>query len=145
MTTQTQRSLYDRDFYLWIETTAKLLRDKKFEEIDLENLIEEIDAMGRSEKRELRNRLTVLLMHLLKWEYQPSMRSNSWKATIAEQRCQIKLLLEDSPSLKNLIADVKPDCYESAVLKAVAETGLSKDSFPETCPFSEEEIFFGDF
>jgi hypothetical protein len=145
MTTQTQKSLYDRDFYLWIETTAKLLRDRKFNQIDLDNLIEEIESMGRSEKRELKSRLTVLLMHLLKWEYQQEMRSNSWKATIVEQRYQIKLLLEDSPSLKNLISDAIPDCYEGAVLKASAETGLSKNSFPEQCPFSVEEIIWCDF
>lgn len=138
-------SLYEKDFYLWIETTAKLLREKKFSELDIDNLIEEIESMGRSEKRELRNRLTVLLMHLLKWKYQPQMRSNSWKATIIEQRKQIEWLLLDSPSLKNKIGEILIDCYEGAILKAVAETGLSEQTFPQQCPFSVQETLTRDY
>nr|WP_245817371.1 DUF29 domain-containing protein [Hydrococcus rivularis] len=84
-TDETAKSLYDRDFLMWLETTAQLLRQKKFEQLDLDNLIEEIESMARSEKRELYNRLTLLLTHLLKWKYQPDKRSNSWISTIREQ------------------------------------------------------------
>ena len=89
----TNDNLYDQDFYLWIETISKQLKAGKFAEIDLANLIEEIESMGKSEKRELKSRLIVLLMHLLKWQYQPEKRSESWRSTITEQRICIELLL----------------------------------------------------
>ena len=109
-TITTNANLYEQDFYLWIETTAKQLKAGKFAEVDLDNLIEEIESMGRSEKRELKSRLIVLLMHLLKWQYQPEKRSESWRSTITEQRISIEALLEDSPSLQPLIAEVFADC-----------------------------------
>lgn len=107
-------NLYEQDFYLWTQTIAHQLKENNFNEIDIPNLIEEIESMGRSEKRELKNRLIVLLMHLLKWQYQPEKRSESWRSTISEQRICIETLLEDSPSLQPLLAEVFEDCYQSS-------------------------------
>jgi hypothetical protein len=142
---ETSNSLYDRDFHLWLETTADLLRQKKFDRLDLGHLIEEIEAMGRNEKRELYNRLIVLLMHLLKWEYQPSHRSNSWLATINEQRRQIVKLLADSPSLKTYFQESFQECYQIARKDASKETGLSLDNFPEQFSFEQETVLNPDF
>lgn len=144
-TDETAKSLYDRDFLMWLETTAQLLRQKKFEQLDLDNLIEEIESMARSEKRELYNRLTLLLTHLLKWKYQPDKRSNSWISTIREQRRQIGLLLADSPSLRNRIEEIFNTCYQDAVEDASFETRLSKNIFPERCPFSLANILAPNF
>jgi hypothetical protein len=132
-------SLYEQDFYLWIQTTAQQLKEGKFDEVDLTNLIEEIESMGRSEKRELKSRLIVLLMHLLKWQYQPEKRSESWRSTISEQRICIEGLLEDSPSLKPLISEVFDDCYQKARLKAADKTGIKLNFFPKESPFTLEE------
>jgi hypothetical protein len=141
----TPNSLYEQDFYLWIETTAQQLKEGKFNEVDLTNLIEEIESMGRSEKRELKSRLIVLLMHLLKWQYQPEKRSESWRSTISEQRICIEGLLEDSPSLKPLISEVFDDCYQKARLKAADETGIKLNFFPKESPFSLEETLQASF
>ncbi|MFB2919670.1 MULTISPECIES: DUF29 domain-containing protein [Aerosakkonema] len=135
----TPKNLYDRDFYLWIQATAQQLKEGKFNEIDIPNLVEEIESMGRSEKRELKSRLIVLLMHLLKWQYQPEKRSESWRSTISEQRICIEELLEDSPSLQPLISEVFDDCYQKARLKASEETGIKLNFFPKESPFTLEE------
>ncbi|MDF5707576.1 MAG: DUF29 domain-containing protein [Nostoc sp. S4] len=132
-------NLYDRDFYLWTKTIVQQLKDHKFNEIDLPNLIEEVESMGRSEKRELKSRLIILLMHLLKWQYQPKNQSESWRSTITEQRICIELLLEDSPSLQPLIATIFEDCYQKARLKASDETGIKLNLFPKESPFTLEE------
>ncbi|TAD97294.1 MAG: DUF29 domain-containing protein [Oscillatoriales cyanobacterium] len=128
----------EQDFCLWIEATAQNLKEGKFNQIDIPNLVEEIESMGRSEKRELKNRLIVLLMHLLKWEYQPEKRSQSWRSTIAEQRICIESLLEDSPSLQPLILEVFDNCYEKACQKAADETGIKLNFFPKESPFTLE-------
>ncbi|MEC4986602.1 MAG: DUF29 domain-containing protein [Oscillatoria sp. PMC 1068.18] len=141
LTTTNQTNLYDRDFYLWTETTTNLLRENQFHQVDLDNLIEEIASMGKREKRELKSRLIVLLMHLLKWKYQSEKRSPSWNSTISEQRICLELLLEDSPSLKSFLAEVLSNCYQKARSAAARETNLSLDTFPEESPFSESEIF----
>ena len=139
------KSLYDRDFYLWIQATAQQLKEGKFNEIDIPNLVEEIESMGRSEKRELKSRLIVLLMHLLKWQYQPEKRSESWRSTISEQRICIEGLLEDSPSLQPLISEVFDDCYQKARLKASEETGIKLNFFPKESPFTLEETLQASF
>ncbi|MBD2415673.1 hypothetical protein FACHB389_07980 [Nostoc calcicola FACHB-389] len=133
------KKLYDRDFYLWTQTIAQQLKEHKFDEVDIDNLIEEVESMGRSEKRELKSRLIVLLMHLIKWQYQPEKRSESWRSTISEQRICIELLLEDSPSLQPLLAEVFEDCYQRARLKASDETGIKLNLFPQESPFTLEE------
>ena len=136
---KTQNNLYEQDFYLWTQITAEQLKENKFNEIDKINLIEEIETMGRSEKRELKSRFVVLLMHLLKWHYQPEKRSESWRSTITEQRICIEGLLEDSPSLKPTLSEVFEDCYQKARLKASDETGIKLNFFPKESPFSLEE------
>ena len=141
----TSYNLYEQDFYLWIETTSKQLKAGKFAEIDLANLIEEIESMGKSEKRELKSRLIVLLMHLLKWQYQPEKRSESWRSTIAEQRICIELLLEDSPSLQPLLIEIFANCYGKARLKASEETGMKLNFFPKESPFTLEETLKNSF
>ncbi len=98
-----ERVLYQKDYYGWLQENAQLIRERKFSEVDADNLIEELESMGKSEKRELSSRLTVLLMHLMKWQYQAVRRSTSWRNTIAVQRIDIQDLLEDSPSLRTEI------------------------------------------
>lgn len=143
--TNTQEALYDRDYYLWLNDTAKLLKAKKFKLLDLENLIEEIESLGKSEKRAITSNLIVVILHLLKWRYQPEKRSNSWKSSIREHRRRIQRLLTDSPSLKNYLPEIFADCYLAAKKQASDETGLSLVAFPEESPFSLTECFDEDF
>ncbi|MFZ1028219.1 MAG: DUF29 domain-containing protein [Limnoraphis robusta] len=132
-------NLYEQDFYLWTQKTAQQLKENQFNEVDIPNLIEEVESMGRSEKRELKSRLIILLMHLLKWHYQPEKRSESWRSTITEQRICIEELLEDSPSLKPLLSEVFEDCYQKARFKASDETKIKLIFFPKESPFTLEE------
>ena len=134
------QSNYEQDFYGWVQTTLKQLRDRDLTNLDWDNLIEEIESLGKQEKRELVNRLIVLLMHLLKWEYQPEKRSKSWFATIKIQRIEIIDQIESNPSLKSYINDALVKSYRVAILEAVKETGLSSKTFPEFCPYAWSEI-----
>jgi Domain of unknown function DUF29 len=136
---------YDEDFVAWTEEQARLLRAGEFALLDTENLAEEMEDMGKSIRRELRNRLAVLMMHLLKWRYQPAYRSPSWSATIREQREQIADLLDESPSLRTLPDRDLAKTYKSAITKAVRDTGLPETSFPTECPFTPEQILAADF
>jgi hypothetical protein len=133
-------SLYDRDFYAWANEQAALLRAGRLAEADLENIAEEIESMGRSEKRELNSRLRVLLMHLLKWRHQPMLRSKSWSNTIAAQRDDIVDHLADNPSLKDKLPEVLTSAYRKAILDAAAETGIDSSTFPSTCPWTYDQI-----
>lgn len=130
---------YDKDFYKWSFRQAKLLRSGKLNEADIEHIAEEIESMGKSEKRELISRLTVLFMHLLKWDYQPSKRSKSWQSTIREQRFQIEDHLEDNPSLKSQLDVIEKKAYRLAKVKAARETDLEEVDFPEFSPYGLEE------
>jgi hypothetical protein len=125
----TAKKLYDTDFNLWVEETANLLKEGKWEYLDLENLIEEIEAMGRSDKKALKSNLEKLLLHLLKWKYQPSKRSHSWQYSITEQCLRLLEVFEDSPSLKVYFEEVFDQCYQNACLLAARETGLDKKTF----------------
>ncbi len=136
---------YEQDFYAWLLKNAQLLREKRFPELDAENIAEELEGMARSDKRQLVNRFAVLLAHLLKWQFQPEKRSKSWKRTIKEQRKRIGLLLTDSPSLKYEIDKRIEDAYEIAILSAANETGLDEEIFPENCEYSLEEILSDEF
>jgi hypothetical protein len=139
------RSLYDRDFLAWLEEQQQHLRSEDWTQIDRENLLEELEALGRSEQRELGSYFQVLLMHLLKWEYQPENRSRSWATTIANCRDQIEDCLEDMPSLTRNFQDPvwMEKYYRRARRDAAKETGLSIDRFPEACPFDVSQIFQG--
>ncbi|MBD2293675.1 DUF29 domain-containing protein [Anabaena sphaerica FACHB-251] len=141
----TNTNLYDQDFYLWIETTAKQLKAGNFAEIDLENLIEEIESMGRSEKHALESNLVILLMHLLKYKYQPEKLTNSWKSTIREHRRRLTRSFKDSPSLKAYFQEVFMECYQDARKLASDETGLELDIFPVESPFNTDECLNQDF
>ncbi|MEA2060424.1 MAG: DUF29 domain-containing protein [Thermodesulfobacteriota bacterium] len=136
---------YEKDFYSWLMKNAVLLREGKFADIDAKHIAEELEAMGRSEKRELISRLSVLIAHLLKWKFQAVRRSRSWKNTISTQRLDINDLLEDSPSLRHDIYEKIKKAYKKARIKAEDETGIDKEQFPENCPFSPEEIMNEEF
>jgi hypothetical protein len=137
--------LYDRDFYAWTVATAKALRERDLTNLDWDNLIEEIESLGRQEKRELVNRLVILVMHLLKWQYQPNKRSRSWELTIKIQRLDVEKLLSDNPSLKPYLEEAIASGYNKAVLKAAKETGLEVEVFPSFCPYAWEEIINNNF
>lgn len=136
---------YNKDFYAWLMKNAMLIRNKQFTEIDTEHIAEELEAMGKSEKRELISCLTVLIAHLLKWKFQSIKRSRSWKNTILTQRIDINELLADSPSLRYEIENQIVIAYEKAKLSAENETGINKKKFPTQCPFSLEEMLKIDF
>jgi Domain of unknown function DUF29 len=135
---------YETDFVVWSERQASLLHQHRFEletwGIDAANLVEEVVALARSERRELRSRLTVLLKHLLKWEYQPLRRGASWRSTILQQRQQIEDLLKASPSLRRALdAEVK-DVYPRAREYAALRTGLKLDTFLADCPWTVAQV-----
>jgi hypothetical protein len=137
------QATHDSDFYAWTQEQAHLLRTAQFHQIDFAHIAEELEDMGRSEKRELESRLEVLIMHLLKWQFQPNLRSRSWQLTIKEQRLRLEKLLKENPSLNSYLADSLEKNYQLAIISAERETGLS--SFPETCPYSLTEIFTPEF
>ncbi len=134
--------LHEQDFYAWTQQQVHLLKDEKLDEIDVAALIEELESMGAREKRELLSRLEVLLMHLLKWQYQPERQGKSWEFTIQEQRSRIKDHFSENPSLTNPetleLGLIK--AYAYAVRKAVYETGFKESHFPKDCPYSLEKI-----
>ena len=136
---------HEEDVYGWAIYTAQLLRDKKMSELDFENIIEEMEALGRSEKHELISSLSVLLSHLLKWQYQPTMRGHSWVYSIKEQRKQSKIHLKDNPSLKSKLDDILIDAYDVAISKAAKETTLDEKEFPQECPYTFDQIMNDEF
>ena len=131
---------YEEDVYGWATHTAELLRMKKMSEVDFENIIEEIEALGRSEKHELINRLALVIMHLLKCQYQPEKRTRSWDLTIKEQRKKSKIHFRDNPSLKSKLDEILTDAYDVALSPAARETGLDETVFPQQCPYTFEQI-----
>ena len=141
----TQHHLYEHDFHAWAELQARLLRRGQIADADLEHIAEEIETLGASERRELESRLKVLLLHLLKWQYQPENRSSGWIGSIDEQRDQIDTLLRQSPSIKRLVPEYVNYAYPKARRSALHETGLSQDVFPAQCPFSEQAILDPEF
>ena len=145
MTKQNLAELYDSDFFEWTKTSAELIRQGRLNEADLEHIAEEIESMGRSEKRELVNRLTVLFVHLLKWRYQPSLRGRSWTLTIGQQRRRLVKLLDANPSLKSQLNEALADAYEDARVDAERETRLKSSVFPLACPFTFDDAMNPDF
>jgi predicted DNA-binding ribbon-helix-helix protein len=145
LSVSTDKTLYESDFYLWLATTAQLLRNGNFSGIDLDNLIEEIEGMARKEKQALKSNLRILLMHLLKWKYQTDKRTNSWRSTIREHRKRLKDAFADSPSLKPYYLEIFADGYQDARELASDETGLSLDTFAVDSPFTHEETLNEDY
>jgi len=136
---------YQADFCQWLTQNVQFLRQGQVSEIDAANIAEELESMGISQHHALVNRLKSLLMHLLKWQFQPEQRSKSWRSTLREQRQRIRQLLKTSPSLKYQIEEKVSEAYEDAIGLAADETGLSESRFPQACPFTLEQILREDF
>jgi len=139
-----QLDLYETDYYLWIQETLNQLKHQNYSQVDWVNLLDEIEDMARREQRSLESNLVVVLLHLLKWQYQSNRRSGSWSGSIIEHRRRIRKALRDSPSLKNYLGEVWAECYESAVEQASAETELPIETFPSECPYSIDQILEAD-
>lgn len=129
------QTLYESDYLAWLENTLGKLRTQQYEQVDWENLIEEIETMGRSEKNVLESNLIIILLHLLKWQYQPQKRSGSWERSIIEHRRRVRKALQDSSSLKPYLVTILEESYAEAVKQAKAETGLPLATFPKACPY----------
>ena len=136
---------YERDFHAWALETAALLRQRRFAEVDVDNIAEELESMGRSERHQLVNRLAVLLAHLLKWQFQPERRGNSWRYTIEEQRRRIQRLLDENPSLNANLENAFENAYGDAVLIAAGELDRDKNIFPSACPCGLEQALNSDY
>lgn len=136
---------HDKDFYAWTKKTAQLLREGRINEVDIKNIAEEIEDMGNSNKRGVVSQLSRLIAHLLKWKYQPALRSNSWKNTIESSRIEISDFFSDSPSLKNEVTAKFDVAYQRALRTASNETGIEVKSFPKTCPFTLDQCLDDNF
>jgi DNA-binding transcriptional regulator YdaS (Cro superfamily) len=143
--TDAEVSGYEHDYYAWLTRQAALLAEHRFADLDLDNMIDEMQALARSEKREIENRLNVLLVHLLKWSHQPSQRSGGWASTIIEQRARLLKRLQESPSLRGYPGEILDEEYAIAREKAAAETGLRAATFPKTCPYTIDQVLDPDF
>lgn len=136
---------YERDFYSWLMEQARHLRAGRWNALDRENLAEEIESLGREQLDRLESALRVLLLHMPKWDHQPARRGRSWWATIGEQRLRLEGVLADNPGLRPRIPEATGRAYRRARLRAVKETDLDEARFPETCPYSWDEIGSRDF
>ena len=136
---------YETDFAQWSAEQAALLRDGRLSELDRENVAEEIESLGRSDRREIRSRMEVLIAHLLKWEFQPGHRCHSWQASISEQRVWIGNIIKDSPSLRRYPAQIFDEAYGHALPIAAREMGLRKAHFPSEPPFTAKQALDGRF
>lgn len=135
-----QLTSYEADYARWCAEQGALLREGRLDALDRDNLAEEIESLGRSDRREIENRLKTLLAHLLKWRFQPEGRGGSWRGTIREQRVQIAKILRESPSLRTHPSKALHEEYAHAIPEAVDETGLPEAAFPASCPFTIEQI-----
>lgn len=131
---------YDKDFYSWTQEQAELLKNGRFSELDIDNLIEEVESMGRSEKRELESRLTILLLHLLKWKYQEIRRGRRWQLSIDGQRIQFEQILNENPGLKPALDEIIEKSYRLAVIQAALKTKITLAVFPECCPWTLAQL-----
>lgn len=138
-------NLYETDFYAWTQQQANLLRQHHWSQLDLVNLIEEIESLGKQQRQELRNRLSLLIGHLLKWEYQPQRRSRSWLATIRIQRLDIAELLEENPSLQPYLEEALQRAYIKGVALAIKETNLPEQTLPVDCAYTLKDILDDSF
>ena len=138
---------YETDVVAWANEQAALLREGKFSALDIEHIADEVEDVGKSEKRELASRMAVLMAHLLKWQVQPERRGKSWRGTVKVQRKSIALHLEDVPSLKTTLHDPRwlDATWADAVAEAIKDTGLGAEDLPEACPWSVEQILDPDF
>ncbi len=137
--------MYEQDFYAWTQEQAALLREGASVELDWLNLAEEVESLGKRDRRELGYRLQTLLLHLLKWQWQPTERSGSWRSTIREQRSRLGRLLRQSPSLAPLVPQTLQEEYDDAWHRASEETGLPLTTFPDVCPWTGEQVLDAEF
>ena len=135
----------DDDFAVWMAHQITLIRERQFDQLDFDHLLEELESLVKHRKTELRSRLRVLTMHLLKWEFQPWLRSPGWVSTIITQRIEIEELLEENPSFRRLLKGYAEQAYPRAVRGAVKETSLPLATFPSDLPYSEEQLLDDDF
>src|SRR4051812_43523175 len=138
-------SLYDEDFYAWTARMAFLLRQKRFAEIDITHLVEELEDMEKRERRALESHIRNVTLHLLKWQYQPEKRGSSWRQSIRNGRIEIQKLLRDSPSLVSQVPQILEDEYPAARADAIDETGVAEATFPAQCPFTVEQVLVTEF
>ncbi len=138
-------TLYETDFYAWAMEMAQLIKTKQFDKVDIEHLAEEVESMGASERNALESRLIELMLHLLKWQFQPERKGRSWQQSIAKQRVGIDKVLKQNPSLKYQYQQRVDECYIYAKRYAAIETGLLISHFPENCPYSVEQLFDFEF
>lgn len=132
--------LYEQDFSLWLKSHIGLLKEAKFNELDIDHLIDELESMGKRDKRELVSRFIILIAHLLKWQYQYEKQSTSWRSSIIEQRKKIAYLLKNEPGLKPYIPEAIDNAYADAVDLASEETELPLSTFPTICPYSQQQL-----
>lgn len=137
--------IYLADFNSWVAQTTQLLRERRWHEIDVTHLIEEVEDLGKSERRGIASQLTRLLLHLLKWQYQPQRRSDSWLDSITDARTQIELAVEDSPSLRNYPAEQLEESYQRARRQAAKQTNMDISVFPDACPYFPELVLAEDW
>jgi hypothetical protein len=142
---QPGRPLYEADLHAWAIEQARLLRDGRFDLIDVENIAEEILDVAKTEYRVLESALRVLLTHMLKWDHQPERRSRSWENTIAEHRNRVRDQLADNPSLRSRQDEAVQRAYRDARLRASSETGMDVERFPEVCPYDWDAIMEREF
>ncbi len=138
-------NLHETDLYAWTRQQVQLLKSGQLSALDVSNLIDEVDDMGGSIRNQLESRLEVLLMHLLKWQYQPNYRGRSWQLTIKEQRRKIERLIRKNPSLQNTLDQTLADAYGDAIIAVAKETGMAENIFPEQCPYSIQQIIYSDY
>lgn len=136
---------HEEDVYGWAIHTAELLRSGKMSEVDFDNIIEEMESLGRSEKHELINRLSLVISHLLKWQFQPTMRGHIWIYSIKEQRKRSRIHLRKNPSLKHMLDEILIDAYDVAISKAARETALDEKTFPKECPYTFDQMMDDEF
>jgi Domain of unknown function DUF29 len=135
-----ERTEYDADFYSWSLDQARLIRARQWARVDIENIAEEIESLGREQFNKLESALRVLLIHILKWDHQPRKRSRSWMLSIESQRIEVEQVLGDNPGLKSRLNEAIARAYRRARLEAAKETGLDKSVFPETCGYGFAEM-----
>jgi hypothetical protein len=138
--TETKGARYEDDLYAWSQEQIALLRARRADRLDWDHLAEEVEWMVGRDRRELKNRLRIVLLHLLKWQGQPAKRGASWRKSLRTQRRDIKDLLEESPSLRRLIPELMDDAYPDAIKDAVDETGLPRNRFPADCPYPPDDV-----
>ena len=136
---------YDGDYFAWSEDQAAKIRAAKPKGVDWENVAEEIESLGRSDKRAIESNLTVILVHLLKRAFQPEKQKSGWDGSIFEHRQRILALIKESPSLRSYPGKALAGEYRIARRKAAGETGLAESTFPRTCPFTIEQVLDPDF